>query len=37
MTVALAPEMRKGQGDVEERHTIVKAHKTFHRYTARQK
>jgi hypothetical protein len=24
MTVALAPEMRKGQGDVEERHAIVK-------------
>ena len=37
MIVALAPENRKGQGGVEERHAIVKAHKTFHRYTTRRK
>jgi hypothetical protein len=37
MIVALAPEVRKGQGGVEERHAIVKAHKTFHRYTTRRK
>ena len=37
MIVALAPEIRKGPGGVEERHSIVKAHKTFHRYTTRRK
>jgi hypothetical protein len=37
MIVALAPEVHKGQGGVEERHAIVKAHKTFHRYTTRRK
>ena len=37
MIVALAPEVRRGQGGVEERHAIVKAHKTFHRYTTRRK
>ena len=37
MIVALAPEIRKGQGGVEERHAVVKAHKTFHRYTTRRK
>lgn len=35
--VGLAPEIRRGQGGVEERHAIVKAHKTFHRYTTRRK
>lgn len=35
--IGLAPEMRKGPGGVEERHAIVKAHKTFHRYTTRRK
>lgn len=37
MIVGLAPEVRKGPGGVEERHAIVKAHKTFHRYTTRRK
>jgi hypothetical protein len=37
MIVALALEVRKGQGGVKERHAIVKAHKTFHRYTTRRK
>lgn len=37
MIVALVPELRKGQGGIEERHAIVKAHKTFHRYTTRRK
>ena len=37
MVVSLAPEIRKGQGGVEERHAIVLAHKTFHRYTTRRK
>lgn len=35
--IGLAPELRKGHGGVEERHAIVKAHKTFHRYTTRRK
>lgn len=35
--IGLAPEVRKGAGGVEERHAIVKAHKTFHRYTTRRK
>jgi hypothetical protein len=35
--VSLVPELRKGPGGVEERHPIVKAHKTFHRYTTRRK
>ncbi|KAK4937417.1 hypothetical protein LTR10_021954 [Elasticomyces elasticus] len=37
MIVSLIPEMRKGPGGVEERHAVVKAHKTFHRYTTRRK
>ena len=37
MIVALAPEMRRGQGGIEERHVAVMAHKTFHRYTTRRK
>ena len=37
MVVSLIPEVRKGPGGVEERHAIVKAHKTFHRYTTRRK
>jgi Bacteroidetes VLRF1 release factor/Ankyrin repeats (many copies) len=37
MIVSLIPEIRKGQGGVEERHAVVKAHKTFHRYTTRRK
>ena len=37
MVVSLAPEIRKGSGGVEERHAVVKAHKTFHRYTTRRK
>ena len=37
MIVDLAPEIRRGPGGVEERHAIVKAHKTFHRYTTRRK
>lgn len=35
--IGLAPEIRKGLGGIEERHAIVKAHKTFHRYTTRRK
>ncbi|KAK5944728.1 hypothetical protein PMZ80_001928 [Knufia obscura] len=35
--IGLAPEIRKGPGGVEERHAVVKAHKTFHRYTTRRK
>jgi Bacteroidetes VLRF1 release factor/Ankyrin repeats (many copies) len=35
--VSLIPEFRKGPGGVEEHHPIVKAHKTFHRYTTRRK
>lgn len=35
--IALAPEVRKGHGGVEERHATVLAHKTFHRYTTRRK
>lgn len=35
--ISLTPEVRKGHGGVEERHAIVKAHKTFHRYTTRRK
>lgn len=35
--VGLAPEIRRGQGGIEERHAMVKAHKTFHRYTTRRK
>jgi hypothetical protein len=37
MVVSLAPEMRIGPGGVEERHAVVLAHKTFHRYTTRRK
>ena len=37
MIISLAPEIRKGPGGQEERHPIVKAHKTFHRYTTRRK
>jgi Bacteroidetes VLRF1 release factor/Ankyrin repeats (many copies) len=37
MIVSLAPEIRKGPGGQDERHAIVKAHKTFHRYTTRRK
>jgi len=37
MIVSLAPEIRKGPRGQEERHPIVKAHKTFHRYTTRRK
>lgn len=37
MIVSLIPELRKGPGGVEERHAIVRAHKTFHRYTTRRK
>ena len=37
MIVSLVPEIRKGAGGVEERHAIVRAHKTFHRYTTRRK
>lgn len=35
--LSLIPEIRKGPGGIEERHPIVKAHKTFHRYTTRRK
>jgi hypothetical protein len=35
--VSLIPELRKGPGGIEDRHPIVKAHKTFHRYTTRRK
>ena len=37
MIVSLAPEIRKGPGGIEERHAVVLAHKTFHRYTTRRK
>ncbi|KAK2749835.1 hypothetical protein FQN57_005249 [Myotisia sp. PD_48] len=37
MIVALAPEMHKGEGGVDERRARVLAHKTFHRYTTRRK
>ena len=37
MIVSLIPEVRKGPGGVEELHPIVRAHKTFHRYTTRRK
>ncbi|ERF69195.1 hypothetical protein EPUS_01152 [Endocarpon pusillum Z07020] len=37
MIISLAPQIRKGPGGHEERHAIVKAHKTFHRYTTRRK
>lgn len=37
MVVSLVPEIRKGPGGVEERHAVVLAHKTFHRYTTRRK
>lgn len=37
MIVALAPELVKKQGGIEERQARVLAHKTFHRYTTRRK
>ncbi|KAK5064893.1 hypothetical protein LTR84_000727 [Exophiala bonariae] len=37
MIVSLVPELRKGPGGAEERHAVVQAHKTFHRYTTRRK
>ncbi|KAJ9634788.1 hypothetical protein H2204_006021 [Knufia peltigerae] len=37
MIVSLVPEIRKGPGGIEERHPVVRAHKTFHRYTTRRK
>lgn len=37
MIVSLIPQIRRGPGGVEERHAIVLAHKTFHRYTTRRK
>lgn len=37
MIVSLVPELRKGPGGIEERHAVVRAHKTFHRYTTRRK
>lgn len=37
MVVALAPEIRKRPGGVEQRQARVLAHKTFHRYTTRRK
>ena len=37
MIVALAPELVKRQGGIEERQARVIAHKTFHRYTTRRK
>lgn len=37
MVVALAPEVQKRPGGVEERQARVIAHKTFHRYTTRRK
>ncbi|PGH32329.1 hypothetical protein GX50_04866 [[Emmonsia] crescens] len=37
MIVALAPEIHKKPGGVEERQARVLAHKTFHRYTTRRK
>ena len=37
MIVSLIPEIRRGPGGMEERHAVVHAHKTFHRYTTRRK
>ncbi|RMZ78604.1 hypothetical protein DV738_g3750, partial [Chaetothyriales sp. CBS 135597] len=37
MIVSLVPQIQKGPGGVEERHPVVLAHKTFHRYTTRRK
>ncbi len=37
MIISLIPEVRRGPGGIEERHPIVHAHKTFHRYTTRRK
>jgi hypothetical protein len=37
MVVSLVPEIHRGAGGTEERHPIVLAHKTFHRYTTRRK
>lgn len=37
MIVSLIPETRKGPGGHIERHPVIKAHKTFHRYTTRRK
>ena len=37
MIVSLVPEIRRGPGGVEERHAVIHAHKTFHRYTTRRK
>ncbi|KUL84732.1 hypothetical protein ZTR_07591 [Talaromyces verruculosus] len=37
MIIALAPEVQKRQGGIEERQAKVLAHKTFHRYTTRRK
>jgi hypothetical protein len=37
MVVSLVPEIRRGAGGTEERHPVVLAHKTFHRYTTRRK
>lgn len=37
MVVALAPEIQKRPGGVEQRQARVLAHKTFHRYTTRRK
>ncbi|RMZ80552.1 hypothetical protein DV737_g2914, partial [Chaetothyriales sp. CBS 132003] len=37
MIVSLVPQIQKGSGGVEERHAVVLAHKTFHRYTTRRK
>ncbi|KAL1967677.1 hypothetical protein VTN77DRAFT_2934 [Rasamsonia byssochlamydoides] len=37
MIVALAPEIQKRPGGIEERQARVLAHKTFHRYTTRRK
>ena len=37
MIVSLVPEIRRGHGGIDERHPIVHAHKTFHRYTTRRK
>lgn len=37
MIVSLIPEIRRGPGGMEDRHAVVHAHKTFHRYTTRRK
>ncbi|RMD41380.1 hypothetical protein DV735_g3730, partial [Chaetothyriales sp. CBS 134920] len=37
MIVSLVPQIQKGPGGVEDRHPVVLAHKTFHRYTTRRK